>query len=140
MSVPLINGQAYEYAQIVLQILGVPIAGVSSIEYKEEQEKKNNFGIGNRPVSRGRAAIESSGSLEISMNDVEAIRDANIAGGGSMLTIPPFTVLVTFGNPQKVVTHQLMNCEFIDDGVETSQGDTDVKRKFGLVISHVKYR
>lgn len=138
MALPLINGRAYDFAQIVVNILGVPVAGVSAISYTEEQEKINNMGMGNRPVSRGHGAINASGNITISMNDVEALRDA--APNGSLLQIPAFDITVTYLNAQKVVTHVLKNCEFLNDGVESTQGDTDVKRSFDLVISHIKFR
>ena len=138
MAAPLINGRAFDYSQIIINILGVPIVSVSSISYTEEQEKVNNFGTGNRPISRGHAAIDASGSIEISMNDVEAIRD--VAPSGSLLQIPAFDIVVIFGNIQDPQTHVLKNCEFTNDGVETTQGDTDIKRSFDLVISDVQYR
>ena len=139
MAVPaLINGQAYDYTQIIMSVLGVHVAGVTSINYTEEQEKTNNFGAGNRPVSRGRGAIEASGSIELSMNEIEALRDA--APSGSMLKIPPFEITIVYLNLQKVVTHKLKNVEFTNDGVETSQGDTDIRRTFDIVMSDVKYR
>lgn len=138
MAVPLINGRSYDYTQIIINVLGVPIVGVSSINYTEEQEKTNNFGTGNRPVSRGQGAIDASGSLEISMNDIEALRE--VATDGALLNLPAFDILVTFGNPQNVQTHTLKNVEFTNDGVETSQGDTQIKRTFDIVISHIKYR
>jgi hypothetical protein len=136
--IPLINGRAYDFTQVVVKILGAPVASVSAISYTEEQAKENNFGAGSRPVSRGRGAINASGSITISMNDVEALRDVSL--GGSLLNIQPFDVQVSFLNSQKVVTHILKNCEFLDDGVEMSQDDKDVKRSFNLVISNIKYR
>jgi len=138
MSVPLINGRAYDYTQITAVVLGVPLPSISNISYTEEASKENNFGVGNRPVSRGQGAINASGSIDISMNDVEALRDA--VDNGSLVGIPSFDIVVVFGNPQKPVTHVLKNCEFLDDGVEAAQGDTDLKRTFNLILSHVKYR
>lgn len=136
--IPLINGRAYDFTQILVKILGAPIASVSAISYTEEQTKENNFGAGSRPVSRGQGAINASGSITLSMNDVEAIRD--VALNGSLLKIEPFDIQVSYLNAQKVVTHILKNCEFMDDGVETSQDDKDIKRSFNLVISHINYR
>lgn len=138
MATPLINGRAYDYAQIQVTILGVPVAGVSAISYSQEQEKVNNFGAGSNPVSRGHGAIDTSASITISMNDVEAIRDA--APNGSLLAIPAFDVTVTFLNAQKVVTHVIKNCEFTNDGMEATQGDTNIERAFDLVASHIVYR
>lgn len=138
MAVSLVNGKAYDFTQIQPTILGVSVAGVSAINYTESQEKVNNYGTGNRPVSRGRGAIECSGSIELSMNDVEALRDA--VEDGSFLSIPAFDIPVTFGNTQKVVTHVIKNVEFTSDGVETSQGDTDIRFTFEFTASHVKWR
>jgi len=138
MAVPLINGKAYDFQLITAVVLGVPLPSISDIKYTEEQPKEDNVGMGNRPISRGREAIKAAGSLDISMNDIEALRD--VAPNGSLVQIPMFDIVVVFGNPQKPVTHVLKNCEFIDDGVETTVGDKDIKRTFGLVISHIKWR
>ena len=137
MAVTLVNGQAYDYTQIIVTVLGVPLAGISSINYIEEQEKENNFGTGNRPVSRGKGAINASGSLEISMNDVVALRD--VAPNGSLLQLPEFDILVTYGNPQRVVTDTLKNVGFLNDGVETTKGDKDIRRTFDIVLSEIKW-
>ena len=104
----------------------------------QEQEKVNNFGAGSNPVSRGHGAKNASGSVTISMNDVEAIRDAAL--GGSLLAIPSFDISVTFLNAQKVVTHVLKNVEFLNDGVEATQGDTNLERAFDVVLSHIVWR
>ena len=140
MAKPLINGRAYDFTEIIVSMLGAPVVGVKAITYTEEQDKTNNFGQGNRPISRGQGAIDASASIEISMNDIEAIRDTVALQGGSLLAIPAFDITVTYLNEQKVVTHILKNCEFINDGVETTQGDTDVVRTFDLVVSDIKYR
>lgn len=136
--IPLINGRAYDYTQITAVVLGVPLAAISAISYVTTQDKTNNFGTGNQPVSRGRGAKDTTGSLEISMNDTEAIRDA--VANGDLLDIPPFDIVIVFGNIQKPVTHVLKNVEFSNDGVESTQGDTDLKRTFDITVSHIKYR
>jgi hypothetical protein len=141
--VPLVNGRSYDFTQITSTILGVPLPSISSVNYIQEQEKTNNFGTGVNPVSRGRGARDASGTFDISMNDVELLRaavSAQVIGSfGSLLDIPPFDIVVVFGHPTNPTTHVLKNCEFTDDGVETSQGDTDVSRTFSLVMSHVVY-
>lgn len=134
----LINGQAYDFTQIVFKILGVEIKSLSQINYTEEQEKENNYGTGTRPVSRGKGAITAACNFTISMNDIEAIRD--VAPDGSLLKLPPFDIEVTYLNSQKIVTHVIKNCEFTTDGVEGSQGDKDLKKAFDVLPSHIKYR
>jgi hypothetical protein len=134
---PLINGEAYDFAQILVNIAGVPIASVTSIEYGEEQEKKNNMGAGRRPVSRGRGTIQASASIEFSMTDVQALRAA--APNRSLNAIAAFDVVVVFGNPQSPTKHTLKNAEFTTDKVSGSLDDTDLLTSFDLIISHIEW-
>lgn len=135
--IPLINGRAYDFGQIICNIMGVPIASISSIEYSEEQTKENNFGSGRRPVSRGHGTINASASIEMSMTDIESLRD--VAPGGSLLKIPMFDIVVTFANEQAPKTHTLKNCEFTTDGMSGATDDTDLTRSFDLVVSHIEF-
>jgi len=138
MAQPLINGRAFDFTQITATILGVPMASVSAISYVETQEKANNKGAGNRPVSRGQGSIEVEASITLSMNDVEALRD--VAPDGSLVKLPAFEIIVVFGNAQSPQRHVLKNVEFMDDGVEASVDDTDLARSFNIAVSHVVYR
>ena len=138
MAQPLINGQAFDYSQITPLYLGVPLVSMTSITYEEVQEKVDNPGTGNRPISRGRADIKATGSMEISMNDIEALR--NVALGGSLLALPATDFILVFGNPQNIQTHILKNLEFTNDGGTGTQGDTDLKMTLNFVISNVIYR
>ena len=53
MATPLINGVNYSWANISVILFGQPVIGIVSIMYKAKQEKKNNYGSGTEPVSRG---------------------------------------------------------------------------------------
>lgn len=136
-STPLINGRAYDYTQITISVLGSPLAGISSLNYTQSQEKTNNYGTGNMPVSRGHGAVETTCSMEISMNDVERLREA--VADRNLLSLPAFDIVVVYINGTTTHKHIIKNCEFTDDGVETSQGDTDIKRTFNLTPSHIVY-
>ncbi|GAF93645.1 unnamed protein product [marine sediment metagenome] len=138
MAEPLINGRAYDYVDIQVSILGAELNGVTEVNYTSTQEKVNNFGTGVFPTSRGRAARDTAGSIGLSMNEVEALRE--IAPLGNLLDIPAFDIVVVFGNVQAPQTHIVKNCEFLSDGTETSQGDTSVNRVYDFVASHVQYR
>jgi hypothetical protein len=134
----LINGKAYDYQSIIFIVLGVPVPSVTEINYTQEEDDKMNFGTGQLPVSIGYGAINSKGDISISMNDVEAIR--KVAVDGSMLKIPPFDILVVYGNPQNPVRHIIKNAKITNDGVEAKQGDTDIVTKFNFICSHIQYK
>ena len=138
MALPLVNGQAFDFSQITPLYLGVPLVSLTSITYEEVQEKVDNPGTGNRGISRGRADIKSTGSIELSMNDIEALRD--IAPDGSLLLLPASDFILVFGNPQNIQTHILKNLEFTNDGGAGTQGDTDLKMTLNFIISNVIYR
>jgi len=138
MAVTLVNGTAFDYTQLTPLFLGSPLPSMSAINYEEIQEKVNNFGTGNRPVSRGRGAIDASGSMDLSMNDIEALRE--VAPNGSLVQLPASDFVLVFGNPQNPQTHILKNLEFTNDGINTTQGDTDIKMTFNFTISEVQYR
>ena len=135
----LVNGTSYDYTKISVILAGTPVLEVTEINYTQDQEKENNFGTGVLPVSRGQGERNSSGSIGLAMNEVEVLRDA-APPNGSLLDLPAFDIIVVYGNPQKLVTHRLIKCEFTNDGVETSQGDTSITRSFDLVIGNIHYR
>jgi len=135
----LINGRAYAHANVTPIVGGTVLHSISSINYGEEQAKENNYGLGERPVSRGQGPIKPKEvTIEMSMNDVEALRDA--APNGSLLQIAAFDIPVIYNNGQRVVQHVIKNAEFTDDGVESTTDNTDIRRSFTLVCSHVKWR
>lgn len=138
MAVPLVNGQAFDYTQITPVFLGVPLLSMTSITYEQTQEKVNNMGTGNFPVSQGQGAIESSGTIELSMNDIEAMRE--VAPNGKLLLIPASDFILVFGNPQNVQTHILKNLRFTNDGGSATLADSDLKFTLNFTLSDVQYR
>ena len=77
------------------------------------------------------------------MNETERIRDSAVAAGdknGSLLSLEPFTIFVVYGNPQRPITHKLLNAEFTKDGGGGSEGDTEIAMTYDLIISEVQYR
>lgn len=134
---PLINGKAYSYADIIVKILGVNINSVSEINYTTNQEKTNNYGAGDEPVSRGKGVKEYDCTLTISMNDYLALRRA--VPSRELVDIPPFDITVTFNNGQEVITDIIQSTEFQDEGTEVSQGDMDTARQFTLRPGKIIY-
>ena len=88
---PLVNGQAYAYADIVVTVLGSPIAGISSISYSDAQEVTENYGAGRFPVSRGLGKIESEASMTIDRAELNALI---IAAPLVYLTIPIYITTI----------------------------------------------
>jgi hypothetical protein len=135
---PLINGKSYEWADITINILGQPFAGVTSIEYSETQRMENIYGAGNRPVSRGYGNIEAMAKVTILMEEVEAIQA--IAPLNTLQRIPEFSITVAYVDPALIPrVHTLKNCRFTNNARTVKQGDTSIAIDFDLIISHINF-
>lgn len=118
---PLINGQNYSWSDISVVLLGVPVVGITAITYKESQEKVNNYGAGDQPISRGRKnKVYTNGSLTLYVDELQAILQT--APNKDILNIPPFTIIVLFGSSK----HVLKNCEFTEDPFDSKSGDSAI--------------
>lgn len=139
MSQPLINGEAYTWSQIKLNILDQRIAGVSSISYDEEQEMQNNYGAGNMPVSQGLGRVSYSGSLSLQMEELEALQNA--APNRRLQAIPAFDIVVSFipEGGSNIVNHTLKACRFKNNGREISEGDQMIEKEIELLVGFIKW-
>jgi len=136
--VPLINGKSYEWADIILNLLGVPIAGITAIMYGEKQDMKNIPGAGNRVVSRGYGNIEANAKITLLMEEVEAIQ--LVAPKGNIMAIPEFNITVVYLDPLLVTkVHTLRNVRFTGNQRDVKQGDTSIGVEMDLIISHVDW-
>lgn len=136
--IPLINGKSYEWADIILNVLGVPIAGVTAISYGEKQDIKNIYGAGRFPVSRANGALTPNGKISLLFEEIQAIMAA--APNGRIQDIAEFDIMVSFIDASLIpVTHKLRNCRFMNNDKDTKQGDTSIPTDMELCISHVQW-
>ncbi len=139
MAQPLINGTAYSWSQIRVNINGTPLIDITSISYKTVQEKTDNYGQGNRPTSRGRGRKTVEASITLRLGELEALR--NSAPNRDILDVPPFDISVAFipENNGVIVAHSLKNAEFLEDPVEANEGDNEVLVEVPLIVSHIEH-
>lgn len=135
----LINGKAYGWSQVVVEMLGRPVIGVKAISWKSSQEKENIYGAGNLPVARGYGNKEFEAAITLQMTEVVGLQSA--VASKSLLDIGPFNINVSFvdGN-NKLCQYVLQNCEFMEEGVDTEQGALEVDIELPLIISGVVKR
>lgn len=132
----LINGEAYSWAQVVILIGTNLFYGITKIDYKAAQDKKNNMGIGIYPVSRGRGGIEYGASITIHRDDVKRMIAAS--PGGSLASLPPFSIKVLYGDASNPTKDELLNVEFMEDGNTAAQGDTVFAKDLPLIYAGLK--
>ncbi|MCK4500070.1 hypothetical protein KAU11_06195 [Candidatus Babeliales bacterium] len=133
----LINGKAFSASDITVLVAGIVVASVSSLTATQTQEKTNNKGFSDEPVSRGRGTKEYEGSIDLSYTDALKLR--NLSPTGGLLEVPTFEILAVLDNAVNVSRIRIKNAEFTDDGIEVSVDDTEIKRTYGLVIAGIDY-
>jgi hypothetical protein len=72
-----INGQAYSFTDMVVNINGVPLQGVTSIDYSDEQEMEEYFSNGKFPSTFGSAKYTATGKISVDRADYNAIVNAS---------------------------------------------------------------
>lgn len=135
----LVNGQGYSFSDIRISALGnLNIAGFKAITYTSTWQKQNSHGAQGEPVERTRSQKNYTGSITLTLKEVQRIREA--AGKRSLVDIPPFPIAVSYANgADPVITDILEYCEFTDDPVTSSNGDTEIPVELPLVIGGIRY-
>jgi hypothetical protein len=135
---PLINGKSYEYADIAINILGVTIVGITSIEYEEKQNMENIYGAGRFPVSRGYGQVTPTAKVTLLMEEIQAI--GLVAPFGRIQDIPEFDISIIYLDAALVtVKHKLRNVRFMNNVRSSSTGDTSIPVDCELILSHIEW-
>jgi len=135
----LINGVNYAWANITLALFGVPLYGITKINYKKSQVKDNNYGLGKEPISRGYGMVEYEGDIEIYVDELKRLSAA--APDGDILKIPWFDIPIIYsGDGVLVRTTTLKAVEFKEDPLSASQGDTKLVVSVPLIIGGIVHK
>lgn len=134
----LINGRSYDWADIKLVLLGRVVEGIKAISYKQSQAKQNNYGAGNQPVSRGRGNKEATGSITLTKQEILGIQNA-LPPGKDLTDIQMFPIIVSWeSESNQFCSEELRHCEFMEWGMDMSQGDMDSTYALPLVVSSIR--
>jgi hypothetical protein len=139
----LVNGVSYNYANINISFLGILPKGIRSINYAVSRGSAHFYGVGDQPVALGYGNKTYTASFEIQLEDAQSIHAAAAANGfagGDITGLAPFSVSITFGNVGQVITtHTLVNCVFLDAGVEGTSGDGTFVRTYNILPADIQF-
>jgi len=138
LEVPLINGVSYTHADIVLNIFGVPIIGITAITYSDIQQMTPNYSTGNLPTSVGIGQLEPQGTITVTME--ELVRIQSLATLRKIQNIPFFDVGVNY-LPESglLVRHRLVKCKFKGVNINSEANNSQIEVPLELFISDVQY-
>jgi hypothetical protein len=134
---PLVNGRAYDWASIKVQMLGLSLIGIVAVMYEDTQEKVNNPGAGIFAASRGYGKYEAKATITLEMKEVERIQGA-LKPGQRLQDIGPFTVVIAYRNESnRLITHKVRGCEFTNNKRQIKAGDTSVEVELELIVADI---
>lgn len=134
---PLINGINYSWANVTLVLFGVPVIGITKIDYNQKMVKENNYGWGQKPVSRGYGNYEQDGSIELYVDEWKRIIAAS--PNRDPLTIGPFDIPVVFGGSRVLAAKDVLKgVEFLENPLSANQGDTKLLVTIPLIIADIE--
>lgn len=138
LGVPLINGVAYAHADIVLNLFGTPLIGVTAISYADPQDITGNWSQGAHMTSVGFGQVKPVASITMTLELMETIQ--RLAPGGKIQNIPFFDIGVNFLPDSGVlVRHSLKKCRFKGRSVDSQVGNSQIEEKIELFVADIKY-
>ena len=136
--VPFVNGKLYDWADIVLVIAGVPVTGITGIEYKDDQDIVTKYGAGRYPVGFAKGRITSTGKITLYQEEVEAMQRQSLTR--RLQDISPFDIIVSYLPDTGILSiDKLRNCMFKNNGRGWKEGDTGQEVEIDLVMSHIQW-
>ncbi|MEG1673217.1 MAG: hypothetical protein RR221_06840 [Alistipes sp.] len=136
--IPLINGVEYSWGDITATIGGVPVIGITAIEYGDDQVVENHYGAGRYPVSRSKGRVTPSAKITLTMGEVVAIQAKSLTG--RLQDLAPFPIVVAYiPEDGQIVIDKIMNCQFKKNARTWKEGDTRQAVDLDLVPSHIAW-
>ncbi len=136
--IPLINGVEYSWGDITATIGGVPVIGITAIDYGDEQVVENHYGAGRYPVSRSKGRVTPVAKITLSMGEVVAIQAKSPTG--RLQDLAPFPIVVAYiPEDGQIVIDKIMNCQFKKNERKWKEGDTRQLVDLDLVPSHIAW-
>jgi hypothetical protein len=121
-----------------------PIVGVKGLSYTETNSKVAEYGIGSQPIGYSSGRYEYDGSINLYLNEVEALQTVAFQQGdpqGSITTILPFDVIITIGKTGSTTppkTQVLKNVVFQSNGRTLAEGDgAAISVEIPILFSHI---
>jgi hypothetical protein len=136
--IPLINGKAYSWASVTVQLAGAVLVGITAIMYDDGTEKENGYGAGQMPIDRGEGNYKADASITIRAAEDEALIAKSPTGRLQDLGVFDIIVQYLVGTVKK--KHIIRNCEFLGNKRDLKQGDKIIDVEHALIVSHVEWK
>lgn len=134
-----INGNVYTWGDVTCLIAGVPVVGVSAVEYNEDQAMEPVYGAGNRQIGYTKGKITNTGSITLAKEEIESLQKASLTG--RLQDLPEFVIVVAYLTEEgKMANHTLKYCKMKNNGRSLSEGNGGISHKIDLLIGEIVWK
>lgn len=138
IGVPLINGTSYAHVDIVVNILGTPVVGITALNYTEKQEITANHSTNPLPTSVGFGIVTPEATITMTLEAIQAI--TNIAPQNKIQNIPFFDIGVNYTTVDGNFTrHSLKKCRFKGRDLSSAVGNTQIEETLELFLAEIDW-
>lgn len=136
---PIINGVSYTHADILVNIFGIPLIGITGIEYGDPQDITGNYSTGQHMTSVGFGQVKPFARITLTLECLETIQ--NLAPNGRLQNIPFFDVGINFLPEGGVlVRHSLKKCRIKGRNTGSQTGNSEITETLELFVADVNYK
>ena len=138
----MINGKAFSWEDITIDLPHGTLVRVSKIEYSDEKDLKEVYGRGSNPVAYGSGNYKSNFKLTLGREEYERLKDYCIRQKiQGFYQLPPFTTTVCYANADRpTVIDFLHQCKFTKTSTSADQGGEKVDVELdGLILGGVEW-
>lgn len=131
-----INGNSYDWDSLLVTIQGVPVIGITEINYEDSVDMDFTYGTGLYPVDRKYGKYIATGSITLEVGEATLLEKASV--DGLVQNLPQFNMqIIHMPKNQIPRVTVLNNCKIISNSRGLSQGDMNPQVTFELHISHI---
>lgn len=135
---PLINGVEYSHADIVLNLFGFPVIGVTAVEYSDPQNIVPNFSTGHLPTSVGFGQVDLTATITIT--SVEFRRLTLFSPGRRLQNVPFFDVGINYLPESGIfVRDRLVRCKFKGASISSATNNSQIEVPLELFVADIQY-
>jgi hypothetical protein len=97
----LINGREHDWSDVKIYILGVPVADVKEINYRERREAELQYSTGAQPYGIGYGNYSAEGDITLNFEEYRKFAAPALALGRSVFDYAPFPIIIAFADKVK---------------------------------------
>lgn len=144
LTMPLINGLRHGFSSAEINVAGIIIVGIKSINYSRKRTRTMVRGNHPDPIAQTRGENEYSADIEVYLAEYNLLQQTlmglasgtNGAGYGDV----PFTIRVTYGeNGFDTITDEIIGCNLDSAEAALAQGPDALTRKVDLQPLKVRF-